>query len=218
MPRARTSTTPISTGPTERASIAVSSRPRRPTATAGSVRRSTGRSHAQHDAIGAMSSAERAVATALARSHAAAVERAPDRQAAGPKVRRHLRRHIPPAPLSSVSLSGDAASRHASYAPSPATEHPVVGSRWPGGEPGRRGSSRQQRRHRHRSLLAPSATPVAHVRRTYETNVFGVIAVTNALCRGCPRPRPCDGNRSPHTAARTPPLAHRASRQRRRVR
>ena len=29
--------------------------------------------------------------------------------------------------------------------------------------------------------LLPSATPVEHVRRTYETNVFGVVAVTNAM-------------------------------------
>ena len=29
--------------------------------------------------------------------------------------------------------------------------------------------------------LAPSATPVADLRRTYETNVFGVVAVTNAM-------------------------------------
>ena len=29
--------------------------------------------------------------------------------------------------------------------------------------------------------LAPSATPIEHVRLTYETNVFGVIAVTNAM-------------------------------------
>ena len=29
--------------------------------------------------------------------------------------------------------------------------------------------------------LAPSATPVEHLRHTYETNVFGVVAVTNAM-------------------------------------
>ena len=29
--------------------------------------------------------------------------------------------------------------------------------------------------------LAPSATPIEHLRRTYETNVFGVVAVTNAM-------------------------------------
>jgi NAD(P)-dependent dehydrogenase (short-subunit alcohol dehydrogenase family) len=29
--------------------------------------------------------------------------------------------------------------------------------------------------------LAPSATPIDHLRRTYETNVFGVVAVTNAM-------------------------------------
>ena len=29
--------------------------------------------------------------------------------------------------------------------------------------------------------LAPSATPIEHLRRTYATNVFGVVAVTNAM-------------------------------------
>jgi NAD(P)-dependent dehydrogenase (short-subunit alcohol dehydrogenase family) len=30
-------------------------------------------------------------------------------------------------------------------------------------------------------LVPPSATPLEHMRRTYETNVFGVIAITNAM-------------------------------------
>lgn len=54
------------------------------------------------------------------------------------------------------------------------------------------------------SLAPPTDTGVEEYRRTYETNVFGVVAVTNAFLPSLPRsPRPRIGNISSGTASLT---------------
>lgn len=54
------------------------------------------------------------------------------------------------------------------------------------------------------SLAPPTDTDVEEYRRTYETNVFGVVAVTKAFLPALPRsPRPRIGNISSGTASLT---------------